>query len=499
MTNSGKSRSGKTEKRVYTEQEQKFVIRNAQICLARASFWDYCRIIDPEFYRTDRQHLVTLCDVLNNIYSGTLVNEKGIPFKKLMINVPPRFGKTRTLIHFCEWILGLNNSERIIACSYNDDTAADFSRYTRDGIQKIKLDPDDMVFSDVFPDTKIKHGYSGFEKWALEGQHFNYLGAGIGGSITSKGASVLIVDDPIKGAVEAYNANHLEKIWLWYTSTFLSRTEGDPLEIIVMTRWSKKDICGNLLNIDEIKDDWYVLTMEAYDENTNKMLCSDLLSRKRYFELEKLMDRSIFRANYHQQPITSTGALYQRFNTYDDIPKDQTGHPLFETIDCYVDSADTGDDWNCGIVYGIYLGRAYVLDVYYSGKAMEITEPGTAELLFINKVKRAYFESNGAGRGFARNVQRLLWENHRTRSPVIKWFHQSLNKEARIYTWSAWAQENIIMPKDWPNRWNRFHDDLMSYTKEQPKKNERDDAPDAVTGVCEMMNKKKPATAFQSF
>lgn len=83
-------------------------------------------------------------------------------------------------------MFGQNPSEKIITASYNDDVASDFSRYTRDEITKEKASMLDICYSDIFPDTRIKKGNASFEKWALEGQHFSYLGAGIGGSVTSK-------------------------------------------------------------------------------------------------------------------------------------------------------------------------------------------------------------------------------------------------------------------------------------------------------------------------
>ncbi len=473
----------------------------SRVTLAERSFWSYCQFTDGSFYRTDRPHLVELCDVFDRFHDGRLYNEDGDPYRKLIVNMPPRHGKTRTLINYCMYALGRDNEERIIATSYNDDTAGDFSRYTRDGIERIKNDPFDIVFNDVFPGTKIRRGQASYNKWALEGQHFNYLGAGIGGSITSKGGSLIIVDDPVKGAVEAYNANVLDKIWLWYTSTLMSRIEGgEPREIIVMTRWAKKDIIGRLQDDEEsdFKKDWYVHKIEARDEESGVMLCEDLLTEKRYFDTKKKMDRPIFRANYHQEPIDILGALYQNFEVYDDLPTDDQGRVLFKIKSAYCDSADTGDDWLCLIVYGVYMDRIYILDIYYTGDAMEVTELKTAEVLDKNEVNIALFESNGAGRGFARNVRRIMYSDLKTKRTSFRWFHQSFNKESRIFTWSAWLQDNVLFPRDWGNRWSKFHDDVMGYTKEQPKQNDRDDGPDALTGIAEEINKKIKPTIFNT-
>lgn len=468
-----------------TREQKREIQRQAKIELARRNFWEYCKVKAPGFYKESRPHLAILCNTLDDFYNGRLLKTDGSVYKKLMINMPPQHGKTRTLVNFCEWALGKNNTERIIACSYNDDVASDFSRYTRDGISSKKNMPEDIVYSDIFPNTRIKEGHASYQKWALEGQHFNYLGSGVGGTITGKGATVLIVDDPIKGAEEALNENHLAKLWTWYTSTFLSRVSaehGEPLEIIVMTRWSKKDICGRILeSID--KDNWYVLKMEAYDRKADKMLCSDLLSKSRYMQLRSQMVDMVFEANYHQKPIDLTGTLYKKFKTYEKLPGG------IKRVLSYTDTADTGKDYLCSIVFGEYNGEAYIIDVLYSQKGMEITEPATAKFLYENKVNLAQIESNNGGRGFARAVQRLLWENFKSRQPVIKWFNQTKNKQARIYSASAFVQEHLYFPVNWKDRWPQYYEAMISYQKEG--KNKYDDAPDATTGVAEMVSKTK--------
>lgn len=458
--------------------------------LARRIFWEYCKLIAPSFYKEDRPHLKTLCDTLQSLYEGTLLNiNTGLPVRKLMINMPPQHGKSRTLIYFCDWMLGKNQEERIITASYNDTLAGDFAKYTRDGITEIKNTPEQIVFSDVFPDVKLKFGSKSYSNWALEGQHFNYLGTGVCGSITGKGGSVLIVDDPIKSAEEAMNEEALDRIWRWYSGTFLSRVSAEgglPLEIFNMTRWAKKDPCGRILESNE-KDKWFVLKFKAYDSEKNEMLCPAMLSKERYDSLASLMVPEILKANYDQEPIDLKGRLYSSFKTYSKIPLDEKGKSLFTEIRNYTDTADEGNDFLCSICYGIYQGEAYVLDVLYTKEPMEITEPQTAAMLNKVNVNKAIIESNNGGRGFARAVERILWEVHKTKKTTISWFHQSQNKMARIITQSSFVQNHIYFPVNWKDRWPQYHDAMTTFQKEG--KNKNDDAPDATTGVAESINK----------
>ena len=99
-------------------------------------------------------------------------------------------------------------------------------------------------------------------------------------------------------------------------------------------------------------------------------------------------------------------------------------------------------------------------------------------------MNEATIESNNGGRGFARNVQRLLWERHRTRGITVRWFHQSKNKKARIISNSSFIVNNVFFPLNWRDRWPEFYKAVTEYQKEG--KNKHDDAADSLTGIAEL-------------
>jgi len=506
-----RQRQKKRNAKLYAKRQKEKAEWNKTINKGVRSFWKFCQMKSPTYYTKDKQYLHKLCDTLQAVYEQRIIKQdndwqivattEGMEgydvCKKIMINMPPRHGKTRTLTHFCQWILGKNNSKKIITCSYNDKLAGDFSKYTRDGITEVRHTDDYYVFSDFFPNTKIKFGTSSYYQWALEGQYFNYLGAGLMGSITGKGGDILMIDDPIKSAKEAFNSDRLKSIWEWYTGTFLSRTDavgGEAVEIITMTRWSDEDVCGRILASDE-KDDWYIFKLQAYDEEKDKMLNKKVLSKKRYFDLRKKMVPEIFLANYQNITISQKGRLYQSFKTYEKLPKDSNGNLLFERIKNYTDTADEGNDNLCSVNYGVYNNEAYILDVLYTKAGMEVTEPMTAKFLVESDVKLARIESNNGGRGFARNVKRLINENNNKKERdfnyhiiTITWFHQSKNKKSRIMTQSANVQNHVYFPINWKDRFPEFHKSMITYLKDG--KNEHDDAQDAITGVVENLGNK---------
>jgi len=467
---------------------------------ARNSFWSFNKILYPNFYKEDREFLIELCKTLQAFYENRII--KVIPEAEwrivesltglenytvcecLMINIPPRHGKSFTATNFAKWILGKDNTNKIITVSYNETLSGRFAKAVRDGIDEIKVEPDRIVYNDIFPNTRIKQGDAATQLWSLEGQYFNYLATSPTGTVTGVGCRYGIIDDIIKNKYEAYNDNVLENHWDWYTNTFLSRLEEGAKQIVIMTRWSTKDLCGKIL-AQEPKQ-WYVLKRKAYDEVSKKMLCPPLLSEKSYLNKKSKTDIAIVEANYNQNPVDVKNRLYSQFKTYTDLPRDITGNIVFDRIISYTDTADTGDDNLCSIVALEYKGEAWVLDVYYTKDPMEITEPKTADMLVLNKVNYAKVESNNGGKGFARNVEKNIWEKHRTRKIIIDWFHQSQNKIARILSNSSFVMEHIFYPQNWKDRWPAYYLDMITY--QRGGKNKHDDAPDGTTGLAEMIN-----------
>ncbi|VIF35474.1 phage protein [Clostridioides difficile] len=254
----------------------------------------------------------------------------------------------------------------------------------------------------------------------------------------------------------------------------LSRLEEGGKIIIIMTRWSSKDLAGRAL--EHYKEEGKKvrhINMKALQEDGN-MLCEEVLSLKSYKSKVRAMGEDIASANYQQEPIDLKGCLYTKFKTYDKLPADDKGNLLFTSIKAYVDTADEGADYLCAIVYGVYNKEAYILDVLYTKESMEITEYKTSKIFYDNEVNKADIESNSGGRAFARNVQRILKEKFKSNKTIIKWFHQSKNKNARILSNSSWVMEHIYFPANWRDKWQDYYKAMVSYQREG--KNKHDDA-----------------------
>lgn len=439
------------------------LIRQARLELSRRDFFEYCKLTASDFYKEDRKFLRDVCYQLQNFYESDE--------KVCVINMPPRHGKSRTAGKFVEWVLGINPNEKIMTGSYNEDLSSSFAKSVRDTIASEKT-LGALVYNDIFPNTRIKDGEATQKKWALDGSgQANYLATSPTGTATGFGCTIMIIDDLIKNAQEAYNETVLQKHIDWFNNTMLSRTENGFKLIIIMTRWSSNDLAGYILaNYDNVRH----INYKAIQED-GSMLCEEVLSKKDYEFKTKNMNKDIVYANYQQEPIDVKNRLYTKFKTYEKLPP---AHYIMN----YTDTADEGSDYLCSIDYLMYNKEYYILDIIYTQEAMEITEPAVAKMLTKDNVGYANIESNNGGRGFARNVQRELKELKNTHTK-INWFHQGENKQARILSNSTAVMNNIYFPLNWEDRFPDFAKHIKHYIRDG--KNEHDDAEDCLTGVYE--------------
>lgn len=460
--------------------EELLELQNEQkIRQARKNFFSYCNVKAPNFYKTDRLFLVDFCNQLQEFYNSD--------DEVFIVNMPPRHGKSRTIGCFVEWVLGKNQSEKIMTGSYNETLSTNFSKNVRNTIAEEKADTDKIIYSDIFPNVNIKQGDGAMNMWSLENGYNNYLATSPTGTATGFGASILIIDDLIKSSMEANNADILEKHWSWFTDTMLSRLEEGAKVIIVMTRWHSLDLAGRALQHFQKAGSRVKHISYKAKQNDGTMLCPEILSERSYQNKIQAMGLDIASANYQQEPIDLKGRLYSNFKTYDKLPVDSRGNVLFSVVKNYTDTADTGSDYLCSINYGVYNQEAYVLDVIYTKDGMEITEPAVAEMLYKGNVHIADIESNNGGRSFARNVERELRERFCSNHCKVNSFYQSENKDARILSNSTWVMHHIYFPTNWKDKFPSYYEAMSKYQREG--KNKHDDAPDATTGIAERISK----------
>ena len=455
--------------------------RKENIARGKESFWEYCLLRDPNFFKPDRLYQKTICDTMQALYEKRLYKPGATkPCDILILNLPPGAGKSYIASMFETWCFGQNVKNVVITVSYNGLLAESFSKTVRGAIEdkEIAGDKTSYAVTSFFPNLKIKRGDGAVKKWSLEGNYMSYLATGFDGSITGMRGNIGVIDDPIKGYDEAVSERYKEHCWTFYKNTFTSRMLPSAVQIIIQTRWATDDLAGMLLFT--APEDCYELKIQALDAD-GKSWCETLYSTESLLKKKKIIDPNIWEANYMQEPIDNKNALYAgKFETY--LAVEET---RFERVINYTDTADTGVDFLCSISAGVIGRYAYVLDVYYTDAPMEVTEPETARRLDLCRVREAVIESNNGGRGFARNVKRNL-KQMKNRRCGVTWFTQSKNKKGRIIVSAFNVMEQIIMPEDWIKRWPEFAVAINKYQRKG--KNAHDDAPDALTGIIEMVN-----------
>ena len=306
------------------------------------------------------------------------------------------------------------------------------------------------------------------------------------------GADFLILDDTIKRKYEAYNKEYLRALFEdWFCDTLYSRLEGKRKIIIVMTRWATGDMAGRLMQMfDEQGRKYRLLTEKAYNPKTGQMLNPSILNKQQYDNLCLTIGEDIVKANYDQEPVDLKGRLYKRFLTYNPADIRTIDNPngtiVFKDVRARADTADTGEDYLCMIIYGVTADRrAYVLDIYYTQDDMEITEQEAAKRLIKYNPYVFRPESNNGGRGWSRAVEKEYKKLGGVKT-IFKPYTQTMNKEARILSNSSAVQNIIYFPMDWNVRYKPYYDSMNEYQRQG--KNEHDDAQDCTTSIAEELD-----------
>lgn len=434
------------------------------------------------------QHHVAIGKALDRVLSGEC--------KRLIINIAPRYGKTELAVkNFIAMGLAINPKAKFIHLSYSDDLARDNSR----GVQEILREDS---YRRLFPETKPTSINT--RKW------FTSAGGGLyavssAGQVTGFGAGIvdkdeeeelsaeveelasvddgnfggaIVIDDPIKPD-DARSETVREKVNQKFETTIRNRvnSRNTPI-IIIMQRLDEEDLCGYLQKLEP--EDWEVLSLPViqHDENGEEVALWPF--KHTLDELHDLREKNafVFDTQYMQNPRPITGLMYERkFSTYEAVPITRK-----RKIKAYIDTADTGKDFLCCIIYVETEIGNFILDVYYTQAPMEVTESETARRLSKYDVEECIVESNNGGRGFGRKV----CENCRiigNRKTTFFYFTQTENKDVRIFNHSNEVQNLCVMPARWDLLWPQFYKAITQYKKEGG--NAHDDAPDALTGTVE--------------
>lgn len=271
---------------------------------------------------------------------------------RLMIQVPPRHGKSRlTSQEFSSWALGHHPEWEIIAASYAVSLPVDFSRLIRERLR-------DVAYQVVFTGTELSSDSQSVESWRTS-KGGGFLAAGVGGPITGKGAHIFIIDDPVKNAEEAESQAMRNNVWNWYTSTAYTRLAPGGGVLVIQTRWHSDDLSGRIEHQmrNEGGEHWEIVRYPAEaveDERFRKK--GEALHPERYDEsalarIKKAVGPRVWNALYQQNPVPDEGAYFTKsmLRFYDTAPELLE---VYNTWDLAIGQKQQ-NDWTVGLQWGV--------------------------------------------------------------------------------------------------------------------------------------------------
>jgi predicted phage terminase large subunit-like protein len=230
--------------------------------------------------------------------------------KRLIINMPPRHTKSEFASYLLPaWFLGKFPQKKIIQTSNTAELAVGFGRKVRNLVSSEQ-------YHKIFPNVNLRSDSKAAGRWATN-QNGEYFAIGVGGTVTGKGADLLIIDDPHseqEAALAAGDPSVFDKVYEWYTSGPRQRLQPGGSIIVVMTRWSKRDLTGRIIqsSIDrEGNDEWEIIDFPAIMPSGNP-LWPEFWSIEELEALQSELPASKWNAQYQQSPTSEEGAIIKR-------------------------------------------------------------------------------------------------------------------------------------------------------------------------------------------
>ena len=261
----------------------------------KQDFLSFVQYVWPDFIEGSHHKIIN--KKFNDLAQGKI--------KRLIINMPPRHTKSEFASYLLPaWMIGKNPKLKIIQATHTADLAIDFGRKTKNLV-------DEQNYRDLF-DTRLQEDSQAAGKWKTE-QGGEYFAAGVGGAITGRGADLLIIDDPHKEQDVRADGKAFDKAINWYTAGPRQRLQPGGAIVIVMTRWSTKDVTGQLLKAqsEEGSDQWEVVELPAILPN-GKPVWPEFWKIEELLKTKASIPVSNWLAQYMQQPTAEEGAILKR-------------------------------------------------------------------------------------------------------------------------------------------------------------------------------------------
>ena len=266
--------------------------------LGKESFLDFINHVYPG-YKVGPHHL-KLIQIFEDIAAGKK--------KRVIVNIAPRHGKSELISYLAPaWFLGKYPQKKIIMGSHTADLAVNFGRRVRNLVGS-------EAYKGIFPQVELQSDSKSASRW---GTNFNgeYFAIGVGGALAGRGADLFIIDDPhSEQEAKTGRPDVFLPAWEWFQSGPLQRLMPGGAIIIVMTRWSKLDLTGMIVQQTERNEDvdpWEVVEFPAIKDD-GQALWPEFWDVEELLAKKAALDIRYWNAQYMQKPTSEEGALIKR-------------------------------------------------------------------------------------------------------------------------------------------------------------------------------------------
>src|SRR6056300_77174 len=329
-----------------SDQELKLRLRLAQIEKNEAcqeEFLTFVKSMWPEFI-AGRHHKI-IAEKLERVAKGEL--------KRLIINMAPRHTKSEfASFLFPAWMMGKNPKMKIIQATHTTELAVNFGRKTKN-----LLESDD--YQEIFPEVQLAADSKASGRWDTN-KGGMYYAVGVGSNLAGRGGDLIIIDDPHSEQTAMSNSG-FDDAWDWYTGGPRQRLQPGRSIVLVQTRWSEKDMTGQLLKAmakDPLADQWEVVELPAIfnsGEENEEPCWPEFWSLEDLSRVRASIPPSKWNAQYQQNPTGEENAIIKRewWNVWekDKVPQLQFVIQSYDTAFSKRETADFSAITTWGVFY----------------------------------------------------------------------------------------------------------------------------------------------------
>ena len=310
---------------------------------AKDNFLDFVRAVWPEFI--SGYHHKKIAEKFQQLKDKKL--------KRLIVNMPPRHTKSEFASYLLPaWIMGHAPKTKIIQATHTGELAFRFGRKVRN-----LMDHED--YKRVFKDVELSADSKAAGRWETN-KGGEYFATGVGGAITGRGADLLIIDDP-HSEQDALSETAFDNAYEWYTSGPRQRLQPGGIIVIVMTRWSTKDLTGRLMGAQkEVKaDQWDMIEFPAIFPKTGNPIWPEYWKKDELLSVKASLNEQKWQAQWQQQPTSEEGSIIKRewwMKWESDSPPNNIQH-VIQSYDTAYSKKETAD-YSAITTWGVFTSEA---------------------------------------------------------------------------------------------------------------------------------------------